>query len=237
MSAPDHNPDRDDKALAGEYALGLLEGEDLAAAERRLETDAAFAREIEAWRARFAAFDDATPPQAVGDTLWRKIETGVPARVAPAPARPRLRFWNSVPALRASVYGLAALVLVLGIGLGFATQMALRQPVMVAVLLDGNRAGAVVHTFADGRSVLLPLTAINVPEGRALEVWTLPSRERGPVSVGLMNQARTLTLSLKDLPMPRADQLFEITLEPATGSPTGRPTGPVLFKGNTALAL
>jgi anti-sigma-K factor RskA len=70
-----------------------------------------------------------------------------------------------------------------------------------------------------------------------LEVWTLPSRERGPVSVGLMNQARTLTLSLKDLPATRTDQLFEITLEPATGSPTGRPTGPVLFKGNTALAL
>ena len=52
-----------------------------------------------------------------------------------------------------------------------------------------------------------------------------------------MNQARTLQLSLKDLPAPRPDQLFEITLEPATGSPTGRPTGPVLFKGNTALAL
>ena len=75
------------------------------------------------------------------------------------------------------------------------------------------------------------------PAGRALQVWTLPSRERGPVSVGLMDQARTLQLSLKDLPPPGPDQLFEITLEPATGSPTGRPTGPVLFKGNTALAL
>ena len=85
--------------------------------------------------------------------------------------------------------------------------------------------------------VLVPLVNINVPEGRALEVWTLPSRERGPVSVGLMNRARTLALSLKDLPAPGTDQLFEITLEPATGSPTGRPTGPVLFKGNTALAL
>ena len=52
-----------------------------------------------------------------------------------------------------------------------------------------------------------------------------------------MNQARTLTLSLKDLPPPKPDQLFELTLEPATGSPTGRPTGPILFKGNTALAL
>ena len=108
---------------------------------------------------------------------------------------------------------------------------------MVAVLLDGDSAGAVVQAFADGRVVLVPLTTIDVPAGRAIEVWTLPSRERGPVSVGLMDQARTLQLSLKDLPATEPDQLFEITLEPATGSPTGRPTGPVLFKGNTALAL
>ena len=232
-------PDHDERTLAAEYVLGLLEGDAKSEAERRLAFDAGFAREAEAWRARFAEFDDATPPRPAGDDLWRRIEAAMPDRAAardPRPA-PRTPWWSSVPSLRAGIYGLATLVLVLGIGLGFTIQMALQQPVMIAVLLDGNRAGAVVHAFADGRHVLLPLTAINVPEGRALEVWTLPSRERGPVSVGLMNRARTLQLSLKDLPATRTDQLFEITLEPATGSPTGRPTGPVLFKGNTALAL
>jgi anti-sigma-K factor RskA len=133
--------------------------------------------------------------------------------------------------------GASLAALVLAVGLGFAIRAARQQPIMIAVLLDGDRAGAVVHTFADGRHVLLPLTSIDVPRGRALQVWTLPSRERGPVSVGLMNQARTLELSLADLPATRPDQLFEITLEPETGSPTGRPTGPILFKGNTASAL
>ena len=112
----------------------------------------------------------------------------------------------------------------------------LRDPQGRGLWLKKSQRG-LGEIFGSDDYVLLPLTSINVPEGKALEVWTLPSRERGPVSVGLMNQARTLTLSLKDLPMPRPDQLFEITLEPATGSPTGRPTGPVLFKGNTALAL
>jgi len=101
---------------------------------------------------------------------------------------------------------------------------------------DRRYAGAeLVWTAEPNRFVVEELA--DVPPGRALEVWTLPSRERGPVSVGLMNQARTLQLALKSLPPPRPDQLFEITLEPETGSPTGRPTGPVLFKGNTALAL
>lgn len=229
---------RDDKALAGEYVLGLLEGEAKADAERRIASDAEFAREVESWRIRLMAFDDATAPGAVSDELWRKIETGVPARIAPVTEPSAVaKFWSSLAAMRATALGATFAALVFAVGLGFAIKAARQQPVMVAVLLDGSKPGAVVHAFADGRVVLVPLTAINVPEGRALEVWTLPSREHGPVSVGLMNRARTLTLSLKDLPAPGADQLFEITLEPSTGSPTGRPTGPVLFKGNTALAL
>ena len=229
----------DDKALAGEYVLGLLEGEAKLGAERRIASDADFAREVENWRMRLMAFDDATAPGTASDELWRKIEAGVPGRASAAMSEPSAfaKFWSSLAVLRATALGASFAALVLAVGLGFAIKAARQQPTMVAVLLDGNRAGAVVHAFADGRVVLVPLTSINVPEGRALEVWTLPSRERGPVSVGLMNRARTLTLSLKDLPAPGTDQLFEITLEPATGSPTGRPTGPVLFKGNTALAL
>ncbi len=229
---------RDDKALAGEYVLGLLEGDAKIEAERRIASDAEFAREVESWRMRLMAFDDATAPGAASDELWRKIETGVPTRAAMITEPSAVaKFWSSLAAMRATALGATFAALVLAVGLGFAIKAARQQPVMVAVLLDGSKPGAVVHAFADGRVVLVPLTAINVPEGRALEVWTLPSRERGPVSVGLMNRARTLTLSLKDLPAPGTDQLFEITLEPATGSPTGRPTGPVLFKGNTALAL
>jgi len=230
---------RDDKALAGEYVLGVLEGDARIAAERRIASDAEFAQEVEAWRTRFAVFDETTEAQAAGDALWRNIESGVSGGAASETAQPSLwsRFWNNLPALRAAALGTSLATLLLAIGLGFALRAAYQQPTMIAVLVDGNRTGAVVQTFADGRVVLLPLTEISVPPGRAIEVWTLPSRERGPVSVGLMDRARSLTLSLKDLPAPKPDQLFELTLEPATGSPTGRPTGPVLFKGNTAQAL
>ncbi len=232
-------PDRSEGTLAAEYVLGLLDGAAAAEAERRLAADAGFAREVEYWRSRLGEFDDATAPAAPGDALWQRIETGLPDASARGTAAPSAmaRWWTSLTALRATALGASLAALVLAVGLGFAVRAARMQPVMVAVLLDGNRAGAVVHTFADGRAVLLPLTSINVPAGRALQVWTLPSRERGPVSVGLMDRARTLTLSLENLPTPKADQLFEITLEPENGSPTGRPTGPVLFKGNTAQAL
>ena len=109
----------------------------------------------------------------------------------------------------------------------------------VAVLLthiDTNVAAAVVNTFADGRVEMLPLQSIDVPAGKALEIWTLWDRAVGPRSVGLIDRARSTPLRLDNLPLGR-DQLFEITLEPASGSPTGRPTGPIIAKGTTSQRL
>lgn len=117
--------------------------------------------------------------------------------------------------------------------------LAQRKPIYVAVLVnDATReTGAIVNTFSDGRVELIPLRPIDVPAGRTLQVWTLWDRDIGPKSIGLTGQSRTLQLDLEALPDTVADQLFEITLEPEGGSPIGRPTGPILFKGNAARAL
>jgi len=107
------------------------------------------------------------------------------------------------------------------------------RPVAVAVLQgDDATPGAIIEAFADGSVRLVPLRAIDVPPGRALQVWTLWDRARGPVPLGVMPRAEQRRLARGDnLPMPIDKQLYEITLEPASGSPTGRPTGPVLYKG------
>jgi anti-sigma-K factor RskA len=84
----------------------------------------------------------------------------------------------------------------------------------------------------DGRTDFVALQAIRAPEGKSLQLWTLWDRARGPVSVGLMQELRNAELRLDGLPGATVEQLFEVTLEPAGGSPTGRPTGPILMKGN-----
>jgi anti-sigma-K factor RskA len=223
------------ETLIADYVLGTLDGDAHAQAERLMLTDAAFARDVEQWRVRLADFDRTAEIMAPPEALWTRIDSEL-ARPAAAPSSPgRLAaFWNSLPAWRAIGLAAAGIAVALTVGLGFAVREAQRTPQMIAILVNGDQAGAVVHVFNDGRATLLPLTSIAVPSDRSLQVWTLPSRERGPVSVGLMEQAKTLALSLKDVPAPGANQLFEITLEPKGGSPTGRPTGPILFKGLTA---
>ncbi|WP_422030112.1 anti-sigma factor [Reyranella sp.] len=239
-------PDRDDQIHAAEFVLGLLEPEAHAAAERRLSSDPAFAREVAAWQKHFTAFDDTADPVVPADELWRRIEAGMGTAAAAPPVAPTgllPRFWNSLGALRiaalSGVTAALALAVVTTVTVRHAQEVAARKPVYVAILVDDatRQAGAIVNAFADGRVEMIPLVDMTVPAGRSLQVWTLWNREVGPRSVGLLERARATSLDLERLPSTAADQLFEITLEPSGGSPTGRPTGPILYKGTTARTL
>ena len=241
----------DDNALAADYVMGLLDHAEQAAAERRLTEDAAFARAVSAWRERLADFDATADAVVPGAALWTRITNTIEttsAATASAPRRPTLwdniRFWRATgmagtfAALLFAVVAIAALSTSqqLRDDLAALTQ---RKPLYVAVLVNDTtkEAGAIVNAFADGRVEMIPLKPIEVPAGRTLQVWTLWDRAIGPKSVGLTGQARTLQLDLQSLPKTIQDQLFEITLEPEGGSPIGRPTGPILFKGNAARAM
>jgi anti-sigma-K factor RskA len=236
--------------LAAEYVMGLLDGAERHTAERLSEDDVDFQAAVARWQAQLTELDATAAPVAPGDELWSRIETGLdrapsPLRVEdPAPPvipSPRAAFaalWHSLRFWRIAGIAGAFASLVLALGVGLLATRAAREPVLIAVLLtEQNRPAAVVNAFANGSAELIPLEAIPVPAGQALEIWTLWDRARGPVSIGLIDQARTVRLNIGNLPRTGPNQLFEITLEPATGSPTGRPTGPVLMKGTTSPAL
>jgi anti-sigma-K factor RskA len=229
-------------ALAGEFVLGLLDGAERRAAEARLTRDPAFREAVGAWQRHFSALDATIAPVTPSPALWERLAmaTGPAPRPKPAPQQPGMaaRLWEAIGFWRP--FGLAGAFASLVLAVLF-TQAALKgpePPSLVAVLsAPDGRAAAIVNAYADGTVQLVPIDRVAVPEGRILEVWTLQSRERGPVSVGRMDQARTLRLNLKGLSPAEVGHLFEITIEPPGGSPTGRPTGPVLMKGLAATSL
>lgn len=231
MTAPDATGD---DLIAAEYVLGLLDAPDAGAIERRAATDPALAAAIAGWSERFAEIDRNATPQAPSPELWRRIEQNldaIPRHAAPAP-QPGLgaRLWRSLDLWRG--LGIAATTAAV-LALALPWRPGASPPVVVAVLQapDGQQAGAIVEAKADGSITLIPLVDIAVPPGRTLQVWTLWDRGRGPVPLGLMPRAQRAHFETPGLPRPQPDQLYEITLEPAAGSPTGRPTGPILYKG------
>jgi anti-sigma-K factor RskA len=224
-------------ALAGEYVLGLMSDAERLAFEAQTDRDAAARKALLDAQERFSEFDMTAPAAAAPADLWTRIaaEIDKPEKVVPfrRPApKPRpaegSRFWQGFTAA-------AAVAVVLAL-IGFATMRSfvLRpQPQLIVVLLDAQaQPGAIIEASYSGETIrVVPLSQINVPEGKTLEVWTLPSPQTGPVSVGLLEQAKAKTLKTFKLPPPQPQQLYEITLEQAGGSPTGKPTGPVIAKG------
>ncbi|WP_020179126.1 anti-sigma factor [Methylopila sp. M107] len=228
--------------LAGEYALGLLDAGEAAAFESRAARDPAAAAALSDWRERLVGLDAAAPPIPPSAELWARIDGAIDAREthastqarAEAPPSPSLaaRLWGSVAAWRGAALAGAVASVALAFVSVSAYRTAERQPQVIAVLLtpDG-KPGAIVDVFADGSSYVAPLLDVSVPSDRIMQVWTLPDKTTGPVSLGLLENDGSARLQPASLPAPKPQQLYEITLEPSGGSPTGRPTGPILFKG------
>jgi anti-sigma-K factor RskA len=193
--------------------------------------------EVARWRERLSALDATASPGRASPQLWDKIESSLVTRRGVVDAGPGWseRLWTSLGFWRGASFAGAAASVLLAVSVGLLAGRATPQPLVVAVLQTSDASpGAIVEAFHDGSVVLVPLRDIPVPAGRALEVWTLYDKARGPVSLGLMDSARRARFQTASLPA-QADQLYEITLEPATGSPIGRPTGPVLMKGLAAV--
>lgn len=237
-------------AAAAEYVLGTLEPADRRVFEAALGRDAALQAEVYAWQDRLLPLSAVVPGVEPASDLWARIDTSLDASRAAevaAPPRPRstpsqpsslrwwqgLRFWQglSAVAVAASVW---MGVLLLGTMDRRGVEPSGARYVAVLQSPDGRTEGWLVELQAGGTLRLLPVgDTPPVPAGRALQFWTKPEGAAGPTSLGLVEAGRALVLPASSLPAVEARQLFEITLEPATGSPIGRPTGPILFVGRT----
>ena len=228
-------------ATAGEYVAGLMSPEEQESFERLVAADGEARRAVADWRTRLLALDETATQLTPSEGLWPAIEAAVGA-ARPAPdAAPGwfARVWQDISSLRIAALAGAAAALVLAVLLVAQPFGGAGKPAVVAVLNapSGGEAGAIVEAFADGRIRVVPLRAIPVPEGRVLQVWTLWDRQVGPRSVGLMERAQARDYATSGMPRPIDQQLYEITLEPAGGSPTGRPTGPILYVGRGVMPL
>lgn len=108
-------------------------------------------------------------------------------------------------------------------------------PPIVVVLAPNDAASAVMQASfvasvsADGGSLVLrPVRPLTLEAGRALELWAVPA-DGAPRSLGLVSAREGATLVRAGL--LRGVAAFAVSLEPAGGSPTGAPTGPVLSVG------
>jgi anti-sigma-K factor RskA len=97
-----------------------------------------------------------------------------------------------------------------------------------ALAIAAGLAAPVLMAMAErnGWLVVRPTASISVPTDKDLELWALPPGETRPQSLGVLPPAGGQRIA----PLAPNTQLL-VSLEPKGGSPTGQPTGPVLYGG------
>lgn len=216
--------------LACEYVLGTLRGP----ARRRFEAlrpaHPVIDRAVRDWERRLTPLATGVKPVAPRAEVWRRLERRLFGEAAaPLPWWRRLGLWQGLSA--------AALAGVVGLGVLVAQPPAVQPPVVVVLAANPAVAGQglaparfVASLTPDGRALVLkPVDLPALGADRALELWALPG-QGAPRSLGLVNAkdgARVLRAGLLE-----GTAGFAVSLEPAGGSTTGAPTGPILSVGH-----
>jgi len=241
-TTPPPLPDADDRGgddeldrLAAEYVLGTLSHASRQGVERRLATDTRLAERVQAWETRLHPMTSLVAPVEPAPATWPRIAASVGYRVPPPVRadRGRSRWWLALPVWRGFALGATACAVVLAVLLGRQIMQPPPAPRYVVVLAEprDKTPGWLIQASTDRRITLIPLGAQAAPPDRALQFWTKGDDWAGPVSLGLVQAGQRVEIPFDKLPALQPNQLFEITLEPATGSPIGRPTGPILYIG------
>jgi anti-sigma-K factor RskA len=223
-------------ALAGEYVLGTLDAQErtMVAARRLREPDLDSA--IIAWERRLAPLNEIIREAAPGADSLAKILARIDEQPETSPdgstvvhLRRRLEFWRAT-ALAASAIA-AGLILYLGVG-QFSSRT--KQPNLVAVLQkDAASPAFLVTVNIEDRLMTVQPIAAKQPAGKSYELWIVQDSLGAPKSLGVIDQDKAATRPTLAAYKPDVIEsaTYAVTLEPEGGSPTGKPTGPVVFAG------
>jgi len=211
--------------LAAEYVLGTLRG----AARRRFDQliieRADVRMTVWRWERYLSSFASRIKPQQPAQRVWRKIRRRI--RAPELVTSNAFSWWRNLRVALPAAIAAAWLAVVL-----LPTQNMDRM----AVFADtGATALWVISADLDDKLLRTePLHAEASPVDKSYELWILPA-EGPPLSLGLLEIRRGI------VEIPITAQLahaletagsLAISLEPAGGSPTGLPTGPVIHQAS-----
>ena len=164
--------------------------------------------------------------------VWRQLERELGLARYRTPWHRRLAFWRGL-----AVAATAALALAIGFQV---LRPVDTQPAAVQIAeLEGKADAARVSArlTRDGRVLELQAARpVVAGPNQSYELWLLPAEGGPPVSLAVLG-----TLDAR-FPVPsaqagrlRAGGKLAVSVEPAGGSPTGAPTGPVILVGSITI--
>lgn len=228
----DATPD-DPDLQAAEYVLGSMTLEESLAFEAMARGNGEVRASVRFWEDRLAPLADSLSAASPPPELWQRLSlaAGLSAPVQPRRSRQQrgvvARAWHNTAFWRGSA--IAATAVAAGLAmflLGSGQQDA--NP-MLAALSPSGAPGAVflMRVDAAGNATVFAVGRPNTPDGRSLQLWALSAGSTVPLPLGLLSPSGQARLRVASAPGTRV----LVSVEPFGGSPTGKPTGPVVYAG------
>jgi anti-sigma-K factor RskA len=218
-------------ALCGEYLLGTLRGRARRRFERALREEPRVATRLAYWQRAYVPRPSKMIEIEPSARVWRQLERELQLARYRTPWHRRLGFWRGLAAA-------ATAALALGIGFQVLRPVGPEPGVQIAEL-EGKAdvARVVARLSQDGRTLeLKPERAVIAGQNQSYELWLLPAAGGPPVSLAVLGSLDARF----PVPAAQAGRLrtggkLAVSVEPAGGSPTGAPTGPVILVGSITI--
>lgn len=223
-----------DDIIAAEYVLGVLPADERQIVARRVDAEPAFARLVDGWEVHFsplaAAYAEVEPPATVKAAVDRRLF----ASTTTASEQGRTGLWSSLAFWRGlAAVAVAALAIYIALPYVNPPAPAPRQQLVASLAADGSDVKYLAVYDAAHREVGLSLVSGQRAAGKDFELWMIEGKN-APVSMGVIPAGQTAHMAVSPAVQQKLAQgaVLAVSLEPAGGSPTGQPTGPVVAAGD-----
>ena len=210
-------------SLAAEYVLGTLQGPARRRFEKLIAERATVRATVWHWERRLNCIAAGVGPRRPPRRVWKNIRSRIKRPQGTHTSWFGRGFWLGFPAAVATSW----------LAISYIPQPA---PDRLAVFTDqdSKTLWVVSADLDDGMLKTEAVGSIARQDNQAYELWILPA-EGPPLSLGLLPvDTRSLESPLSPAALaalPNATGLA-ISLEPEGGSPTGLPTGPVVYQAS-----
>jgi anti-sigma-K factor RskA len=215
-------------ALCGEYLVGTMRGRPRRRFERALKREPLVAARLVYWQRTYAPRPSEAMRVQPDPSTWRRLETELGLAQFKRPWWRRVGLWR-LWATAATAALVVVVVMQVQQYVGGSKQL-----IEIARLGTKEQPAAVTASLSKDHQFLELRAARPIEAGPAqsYELWLIPKEGGAPLSIAVLGRldARLIVPEGHRARM-RAGATLAISVEPAGGSPTGAPTGPVIMTG------
>lgn len=226
-------------ALAAEYALGTMHG----AARKRFESIATkrsdWQQATNWWTYRLHLLADAVPAIEPRKKVWQNIQARLYGNQQASSVWSN--WWRGLALGSSGVAAALAFLMMTSepqkIEVPVEVAVKVQAPATVALLVGEDAKPGWLLALAKNKAGqpeirATALASLKQTPDKSLELWILPSDKSAPISLGVLPQQGNQQVVINEkIATLLVEGGLAVSLEPIGGSPTGQPTGAVLYQG------